>query len=395
MALPSNPEVSDRPDAAATRRLPAGIVITSQLAWRLLVIAAAIVVVAQVLSFLRVVFLPFVFALLLASVLRPPVSWLERHGWRSGLATGAVLLGTVAVLATLFTLTGRRFADEFGNIGPNLQEGWERVQTWLSDSFGVDTDELIDQAGDAMGGSEVGQRVLSGAVTIAEFTVMVLLALFFTFFLAKDGPQLWNGVARLTGRTHEGAVRDAAGRSWGVLSSYLRGIVILAAANAILFGIALLIIGVPLVLPLMFITFIGSLIPFVGPIVAGAAAALVALATGNFADAVWVVVAATAIQQFEGNVLEPIIIGRVMELHPIVIAAAVAAGGVFAGIPGAFLAVPTVAVVIAAIGAVNDRDPHTPPHLPSGAGEPPDGDGGDGDDEMRDGAGARRADEQA
>lgn len=358
-------------DAGAVRRIPAGLVLTSQLAWRLLVIAAAVVVLSYVFSFLRVVFLPLVFALLLTSVLRPPAARLESRGFKPGLAAATVLLGALTVLGTLLFLTGSRFAKEFKGIGAEMERGWAEIQGWLRTTYDIETDELVAKFQESMGGSEVGQRLMSGAVTIVESLVMAVLALFFTFFFVKDGPRLWEQIVRLTGRTHHGAVRDAGARSWGVLSRYLRGIAMLAAADAILFGIALLIIGVPLVLPLVFITFVGSLIPFVGPVIAGAAAGLVALATGNPMDAVWVVLAAVIVQQFEGNVLEPLIIGRVMELHPVIIAAAVAAGGIFGGIPGAFLAVPTVAVVIAAATALRERDAATPPQLPSTGADAP------------------------
>ncbi|MCU1676099.1 MAG: hypothetical protein JWM93_857, partial [Frankiales bacterium] len=210
--------------------------------------------------------------------------------------------------------------------------------------FNFDAKAAFESARASGSSSGVGTTALHGAVTVAELIVMTLLTLFFTFFLTKDGGRLGATAMRVFGAHHRPQVRPALERAWFTASRYMRGVAIVAAFDAVATGIALWIIGIPLIGPLVVITFIGSLIPLVGPITAGAVSALVALANGSPTDAILIVLACVVIQQVEGHVLQPLILGRVLNLHPIVIAGSVAVGSIVGGIPGAFLAVPMVAV---------------------------------------------------
>ncbi len=178
---------------------------------------------------------------------------------------------------------------------------------------------------------------------------MVILTVIVLFFFVKDGEQIAGWLLHLVPRERRETVRRGAGRGWGTLTAYMRGIVVVATADAVSVGLGLLLIGVPLVLPLMLLTFFGAFIPIVGAFAAGLVAVLVALVSGGLTDALLVLAMFIAVQQLEGNFLQPLVMGRAVHLHPLVVLLALTAGATVAGIAGAFLAVP-LAAVVAAIG---------------------------------------------
>ena len=165
-----------------------------------------------------------------------------------------------------------------------------------------------------------------------------------TFFFVKDGKQMWEWVTKHFDDSRRKDVREIGMRSWATLGAYIRGTALIALVDAVLIGIALIIVGVPLVVPLMLITFIGGFFPVVGAFTAGLVAVLVALASGGFFDALIIGAVITLIQQLEGDLLQPLILGRAVKLHPVVVLLSLTAGGILAGVAGAFLAVPTAAV---------------------------------------------------
>jgi predicted PurR-regulated permease PerM len=314
----------------------------AQYGWRLLVLVAAVVVSVYALATVRVVVLPLIFAVMFTAVLRQPVSWLHRKGFPEALAAAAVVLGCLALFVGLLFFAGHSFYTQLSDLGPKLTQGWDQVDGYLKQHYNFDIKAAYQSAKSSGGG--VGATALHGAVTAVELVVMTLLTVFFTFFLTKDGGRLAKTALRVFGAHHRPQVQPALERAWFTASHYMRGVATVALFDALATGIALWIIGIPLIGPLVVITFIGSLIPLVGPITAGAVSALVAVANGSPTDAALIVAACILIQQIEGHVLQPLILGRVLNLHPIVIAGSVAVGGIVGGIPGAFLAVPLVAV---------------------------------------------------
>jgi predicted PurR-regulated permease PerM len=197
-------------------------------------------------------------------------------------------------------------------------------------------------------GDGIGEALLGGARSALEIAVGALLALVILFFFLKDGPRMFAwAVEHLEGERRDTA-RELGLVVWGQLSAFARGQTFIAAFDAAATAIALLVIGVPLVVPLTLVTFLGGFIPLVGPVVAAVAAGLVALASGGAGDMLWVIAAEVAIQQAEGNLLEPLVLGRVLRLHPIVVLLAVVTGGVVGGIAGAFVAAPIAASAVAA-----------------------------------------------
>jgi predicted PurR-regulated permease PerM len=213
-------------------------------------------------------------------------------------------------------------------------------------------DKAIDDGVESLKGSG-GKKLTGGAVSggLAALNVLaaVLLTLVLTFFFVKDGRQLWGWIAGLCGR-HRPDAEELGERVWRVLTGYVHGIALVALIDALLIGLALVILGVPLAMPLTVLTFLAAFFPVVGAVAIGMAAVLVALvAKGAIAAAIiaiWILV----VQQLDGNVLQPVLVGRRLELHPVVVLLALTAGGVVAGLVGAFLAVPLAAVAGAVIG---------------------------------------------
>jgi predicted PurR-regulated permease PerM len=197
--------------------------------------------------------------------------------------------------------------------------------------------------------------VLTGAALVGRLLAGLLIMLVVLFFFVKDGPRIWRWVVHLFPDTRRGAVQEFGSESWSVLTHYVRGVVLVATVDAVGIGLALWLIGVPLVIPLAILTFFAAFVPVVGAYVAGAACALVALVHGGPVDALLVVGAVFLVQQVESSVLYPTIVGRQMELHPIAILLAVTIGGITAGIVGAAIAVPIAAVAAVAMKVAREQ----------------------------------------
>lgn len=319
--------------------------------WRLLILTAAVVAVGYLASRLKVVFVPVLAALLLTALLRPLVDALGRVRVPRLAATWLVLLALLGVLAGVATLFGLSAGDQLANLGAKVNTGVDRVRGYLTDGpfhfSRQDVENTVDSVRRQLGQNR-GQLVsgaLSGASLAVELVAGVLLTLFTTFFFLYDGERIWRWVAsRFPDRT-ERRVRGAGAEAWRTITGYIRGTVLVALVDATGIGLALLVIGVPLVVPLALLTFLGGFIPIVGATVAGAAAVLVALVTKGPAAALVILGAVIAVQQLEGHVLQPFVLGRTVHLHPLAIVLSLTAGGVLAGIPGAIVAVPLVAVL--------------------------------------------------
>lgn len=355
--------MSEKPSGTEdpTSRLPRGFVTASEAAWRALVIAALIALVVFIMVQLRIVVLPFLIAVIFSTVLEPLVRFLRGKGLGPGLASAAVFLGTLALLGLLFSAAGAVFYEQTSDMDRAVRDGFaeaaERSQGTIFEISENNLSEYIEKVSGEGGSGDLSGLLLTGVTRAAEFGAMVLLMLFFTFFLLKDGRDLFRRATSVLPRRMRPEAKEAGQDAYSALGRYMRGLAVIATFNAVAQGIALVVIGVPAVLPLMLLTFLGSFIPLVGPIFAGVAGALVALSSGSVTDAGLVILSATVIQQFEGNVLEPVVLGRAVELHPITVAAAVASGAVLGGIPGAFLAVPLVAALVAGTAQMRAEKP--------------------------------------
>jgi predicted PurR-regulated permease PerM len=197
--------------------------------------------------------------------------------------------------------------------------------------------------------------VLTGALLVVQWAAAVILIVVLTFFFIKDGTQLRDWTVELFAEERRQVLREILDRAWSALATYVQGVFLVATIDAVLIGIVLLIVGVPIALPLIVLTFLAAFFPIVGSVLAGAAATLVALVSGGVVDAAIVLAAIIAIQQLEGNVFYPMIVGKRLQLHPVAILLALTAGGVLAGVAGAFLAIPVAAVVSAVLDYTRQR----------------------------------------
>jgi putative heme transporter len=342
-------------------RVPYALRLAAAIAWRAVVVAVAVALLAYVLARLRVIVVPVAVAILFATFLVPPASWLRRHGVPNALAAllvlGAALLLAVGAAAALVPAV----AADLDEVDASVQGGVDEALEWLSEGpLGLSearldrwqdraVAELRDQSERIAGG------VFGGAFLAIELLAGLALAIVSLFFLVKDGERIWRfTVGMFPPRARDDV--DAIGRlAWGTAGGYIRGIAIVALADAILIGIALWLIGVPFVLPLAALTFVGGFFPIVGAFVAGFAAAMVALVAEGFLAALLVVGAAVLVQQLEGNVLQPVVVGGAVELHPLAILLAVSAGAIVWGVAGAFLAVPLLAVSVKAAAHLAER----------------------------------------
>lgn len=336
------------------------------MALNLILIGLAIVLGLWVLARLRFVVVPVLVALLIATFLVPPVEQLRRYGWPSALATGFVMLLSVLALAGVIALIAPAFIDQFGELETSVDDGVEEVVRWLVqgplDLERREIDEAVENGLDEARAhaGDIGQGVLTGASLLAELIAGLLLLIVLVFFFVHDGRRMWGWAVSIAPERHRELV-DGAGREvWRSTSGYMRGVALIAVVDAVLIGIALAIIGVPLVIPLMVVVFLGAFVPLVGATVAGAIAALVALISEGPLAAGLVVAAIVAIQQVEGDLLYPNIVGRAISLHPVAILLVLTAGTVVAGLLGALLAVPVGAAVWTAIEYVRrERGPAT------------------------------------
>jgi predicted PurR-regulated permease PerM len=327
-------------------------------AWALLGIIALVLVFGWALGQLMAVFLPFVIAILLTTLLRPVAAALERGGVRPALAAVAAVGLAVVVLALLLTLILPPFIARLTELGSSVQEGAHRVAYEVGDrvagmSHG-EVDRTIDNAVTRVR-DRLGGTAMAGVTSAAGALASLVLIAFLSFFLVKDGRRLWRYVVELLPESRRDPVDEIGERAWTVLTAYTRGVVFVATVDAVLIGAALLLVGVPLALPLIVLTWLAAFFPIVGAVTAGAAAVLVALVANGPTAALIVLAAIVVVQQVEGNVLYPVVVGPRLRLHPIVVLLAVALGGTLAGISGAFLAVPVATVCSAALTYWRER----------------------------------------
>jgi putative heme transporter len=331
--------------------VPSGLEKAATVAWRVLLVAAAIAVAAIVLSHLRLVVLPVIAALFISTILQLPVRRLKDRGWPDWLAALSTLLVTLLLFSGLVVLMAPSVTNEVDQLADGIADGVEEVGDWLfAGPFGLSEAQVrdyVEQAGDQVRDSAapIASGVVGGALLAIEIVVGALLTLVLLFFFLKDGGKLWAGVLGLVPAESRERTARIGTEAWDALQGYLRGITVVAAFDAVFIGLALWALGVPLVIPLATLTFFAAYIPIAGAFTAGIAAVLVALVSEGVGTAIAVTVAIIAVQQIESNLLHPVVVGRSVRLHPVVILLSVMAGAITAGIVGAFLAVPIAAVV--------------------------------------------------
>jgi predicted PurR-regulated permease PerM len=340
------PSPSSRDDA----EIPHGLRLAAAWAWRLMVLGAAFAVVLWLVGRLKLVLIPLAIALLLAALLTPAVQWLRRVArLPSTLATVVVVVGGLIVVAGTLTLVITQFVTGFPELAAKSTDGIRQIQDWLRTGPLHLSNQQINGEAAQKWLNEHRDALTSGALATAGTALEVLasafLVLFATFFFLRDGGQIWRFLVRLLPRAAREPMARAGEQSWLTLVAYVRATVIVAFIDALGIGLALLILRVQFALPLAALVFLSSFVPIVGATVSGAVAVLVALVTRNPLVALLVLIAVVAVQQLEGHVLQPVIMGRAVSIHPLAVIVAIATGVVLGGIIGALVAVPVVAVL--------------------------------------------------
>ena len=345
--------VNSRPDADDV--LPRGIRTAGAWAWRFILLVVAAYLFLRVVSLLRVVIIPVAVAVLLAALFQPASAALIRRGLKRSMAAGLVLIAALLLVFGGLGLIVRTFISQIDTLSAQVGDGIAEVQTWLSQGPLHLTDAQLSQYMDRMrqaiteNQSSLTSGALSTAATLGEVVTGFFLVLFTLFFFLRDGGQIWSFLCRLLPRDARVPTARAGHYSWHTLVSYVHATVLVAFVDAVGIGIGLVILRVPLALPLAALVFLGAFIPVVGAAVTGAVAVLVALVADGPVSALIVLAIVIAVQQLEGHVLQPLIMGRAVALHPLAVILAIAAGIVVAGIVGGLIAVPLLAVLNTAI----------------------------------------------
>ncbi|TFC81568.1 AI-2E family transporter [Cryobacterium cheniae] len=341
-----------------------------------LLVLALLVVAIYGITQLKLVFTPLLLALIVASALRPFVRVLLARGVNETLAATIALISGVAVFGGIITLVVFGIRGEWDTLLTSANDGLDALQELLtSGALPIDSaqiDSVRESVIDFATSSQFGSGALAGVSVAAEIVAGLVLGLVVLFYFLKDGPRIWDFLIQpLAGTRHARAVRIGVS-SVEVFGNYVRGTAIVAIVDALFIGIGLWILQVPLALPLAVIVFVGAFIPIVGATAAGILAALVALVTNDLTTAIIVVAIVIAVNQLEGNFLSPVVLGKSLRLHGLVILLALTAGTILGGIVGAVISVPIAAVGWAVIKAWNAPTPPPPMQsvLPGEAGPP-------------------------
>lgn len=376
VAAPSATVVGAEPPAAMHNstvsrddtEVPHALRIAAAWCWRLIVIGIVTWALLKIIGTISIVIIPLTVALLLSALLAPAVGWLLKARFPRSLATGVVLVGGLAAVIGTLTLVVNEFIQGVPELSEKSSQGVRQIQDWLktgplhlSDS---QLDRYIDEAQSWINGNteRFTSGALSTATTLAEVLTGTVLVLFATFFFLRDGNNIWRFLVRLLPVAARWKVDDAGRASWATLGAYVRATVLVAFIDAVGIGIFLVVFDIPFAFPLAALVFLGAFIPIVGAFLSGVVAVLVALVDSGPVTALIILGVVIGVQQVEGHVLQPLIMGRAVAIHPLAVIIGIAAGVVLAGIAGALVAVPLIAVLNTAVRRLAARTvPDTPP----------------------------------
>jgi len=328
--------------------VPNGLRTAAAYSWRLIVVITGFYVLLYAAAYVAVVVVPVIVALLLSALLQPGAASLVRRGWPRSLAAFAMLIVGLGAVAGIITLVVERFSAGFSDLAKQVSEGLGQVQTFVVRTFPITRGQLEDAVTKFQHTLVDNQGTLaSGALTTAATVGQVItgffLALFTLFFFLKDGRSIWLWLVGLFPRDSRAYIDEAARRAWRTLVSYVRATAAVALIDAIGIGIGLAVLGVPLVVPLAALVFLGAFIPILGSFLAGSVAVLVALVSKGPITALITLAIVVFVMQIEGHILQPLLLGRAVRVHPLAVVLSIAAGLLIGGIFGALIAVPIVA----------------------------------------------------
>lgn len=353
-----------------------GIVWLATWTWRMLVVAVGLVVLGLVIGKAWSIVLPVVLALIITTVLLPPTTWMEKR-WRlpAALASLIVLAGALSIVALVIWFLAPSISSEVNEIASSASEGLTQVEAWVDGNSNLQVtqaqvDSLVDAAQDRLQSSAatIASGVLVGVSAITSALITFVLTLVLSFFMLKDGHRFLPWLRSLSGPQVGNHLTEVGSRAWQTLASFIRTQALVGLIDAVMIGVALVIVGVPLALPLAVLTFFAAFAPIIGAVVVGLLAVLVTLVTNGWVAALIIAGVVLAVQQLEGNVLLPWLQGRTLHLHASVVLLAITLGSTLFGVVGAFLSVPAAAVGAVVLRYVNEeimqRSGEAPPSGP-------------------------------
>jgi len=365
---PPEPDVIHQSTASHDdAEVPHSLRIAAAWSWRLIVVGLVGWALLHLVNMISVVVIPLAIALLLSALLAPAVGWLFRLRLPRSLATFLVLIGGIGAVAGTLTLVINQFIAGLPELTDKTSDGVRQIQQWaktgplhLSDA---QVNQAIDNAQNWVNANTASltSTGIATAATLFELITGMLLVLFSTFFFLRDGRKIWRFIVRLCPVNARWSLADAGDASWSTLGSYVRATVLVAFIDALGIGIALVVLKIPFPFPLAALVFLGAFIPIVGASVSGAVAVLVALVDQGWVISLILLGAVILVQQMEGHLLQPLIMGRAVAIHPLVVIIGIASGVVLAGIIGALVAVPLIAVLNTAVRRLARRRPEIPP----------------------------------
>ena len=357
-----------------TENVPQWLRTTAGWSWRFVALVVAVSLLVFAVVHVQLVFTAVFLALVLTSVLRPLTDSFARFLPRP-FAIGLAFLSALIVVGGLVTYVVASVAGQWQNLGDQFANGIDQILGWLADGplrIDVSRDAINDalEAGRqwlADNAADVAGQTAETVGRVAEAFAVIALAIFCTVFFLLSGGSMWRWFLTQVPSSHRARWDDAATAGWYTFSGYARGTVIIALTNGLLAGVFLAILGIPLAAPLAVLVFIGTFIPLIGAPAAMLIAGVVALAADGPFKALIVIIGVALIGQIEGHLLQPLIMGKQVALHPVAVAIAIAVGTVLAGILGAVVAVPVVAVTWAVYSTLRPRgeDLAEPPELPT------------------------------
>lgn len=347
---PANDRTEDGAPPTAGPPRPERLWLLGRTAWALVGVALVVALLGYLASALALVVVPVILALFPATLLAPVSGWLRRRGLPPALAALVTVAGSVVAFLGILAGVTALVVAQIPELVESATAGLGELEGLLADDpLGLGIEgfaDVLEMAQEQLG--EVGDfatQAVGAAVVAFEVVAGLLLMTVVLFFYLKDGRRLRDALVNTAPRDRRPVVATSLDRAWETLSGYFRGQLLVAAVDAVAIGIGLLVLGVPLAVPLAVLVLFGGLFPIIGAVVTGALAVLVALADGGLMTGLIVAGIVLAVQQLEGNVLEPIILARAISLHPLVVLISITAGAVTLGVLGAFLAVPVAAIV--------------------------------------------------
>ncbi|MFD4958633.1 AI-2E family transporter [Microbacterium sp. NPDC058389] len=331
--------------------VPQGLRVATAYSWRFLVLAAAIGVAVWLVIQLKLLVIPLLIAILITALLWPAFAWMLRHHVPRWLAIVISVVGTLAIVAGLLWLVVWQIVREWPSVQASTAAAVEQFRQYLIDGpldlTATQIDGWLDTAGTFL--QQQAELLWSGALaigtTIGHVATGAVLALFILLCLLADGGGIWRWTLRLFPKKARPAA-DGAGRAgWVTVVNYARTQLLVATIDAVGIGLGAALLGVPLAIPVAVLVFLGAFVPIVGAVVTGTVAVFLALVYNGPWIALWMLVVVLGVQQLEGHVLQPLLMGSAVKVHPLAVVLVVAGGAMIAGIPGALFAVPLAAFV--------------------------------------------------